>query len=249
MTVIDSGYIRIWYALNALDIHKPETYDDMQRLEIGAGISKYFSHFVYNNDSLITDWGEKNRNARSAPIWMGMKCKNDGWSEYSYSEYFKDFGKNTFTEYARMPWGGVPNYQYTEIMPAQIWEMQADTLTIAGFFCQKATCTFRGRSYTAWFARDIPIPNGPWKFGGLPGLILKVYDNSKMCQFECIRIENRKQKYPIKRHDYRNYGKTGRKEVLKLQKELHEDYGKVAGIIFETPPPRNETPYRPLELE
>jgi hypothetical protein len=126
MTVVDSGYVRVWYALNASDIRKPETYDDMQRLEIGSGISKYFSHFVYNNDSLITDWRKKHKNARGAPSWLGEEGKNNNWSEYYYSEYFKDFGKDTFTEYARMPWGGVPNYQYTEAMPAQIWEMQAD---------------------------------------------------------------------------------------------------------------------------
>ncbi|MDD4697512.1 MAG: GLPGLI family protein [Fermentimonas sp.] len=250
MTVVDSGYVRVWYAFNALDIHKPETYDDMQRLEIGSGISKYFSHFVYTCDSLIVDFRKKNKNASGIPRWMGDRGKEYGWSEYFYSEYFKDFGKNTLTEYARMPHGGIPNFQYTEAMPVQIWEMQQDTLTIAGFLCQKATCRFRGRSYTAWFAHDIPISNGPWKFGGLPGLILKVYDEGKEYLFECVRIENFRQKYPIKIHDdYRNYRKTERKEVLKLQKAIHDDYNKVAGIISETPRPRNEISYRPLELE
>ena len=40
MTVIDSGNVRIWYALNATDIKKQETYDDLQRLEIGTHTSK-----------------------------------------------------------------------------------------------------------------------------------------------------------------------------------------------------------------
>ncbi|MDR2651853.1 MAG: hypothetical protein LBC68_06010 [Prevotellaceae bacterium] len=34
---------------------------------------------------------------------------------------------------------------------------------------------------------DIPIDNGPWKFGGLPGM--KVYDNDKKFVFECIGIQ------------------------------------------------------------
>lgn len=34
-----------------------------------------------------------------------------------------------------------------------------------------ATTQFRGLTYTAWFALDIPINEGPWKFHGLPGLI------------------------------------------------------------------------------
>jgi GLPGLI family protein len=249
MTVVDSGYIRVWYAFNALDIHKPETYDDMQRLEIGSGISKYFSHFVYTCDSLVADFMVKNKKTSGVPMWMGEKGKQYGWSEYYYSEYFKDFGKNTFTEYARMP-RSVPNFQYTEAMPAQVWEMQQDTLTIAGFLCQKATCTFRGRIYTAWFAHEIPIPNGPWKFGGLPGLILKVHDKDMTYQVECIKIENRKQKYPIKIHDdYGKYRKAGREEVFKLQKAIHDDYAKVSGVISDPPWPRRETPYQALELE
>lgn len=56
----------------------------------------------------------------------------------------------------------------------------------------KATCTFRGREYTAWFCVDIPISNGPWKFGGLPGLILKVYDKDHLFVFESIEIEKKR---------------------------------------------------------
>jgi hypothetical protein len=59
MITVDSGNIRVWYALNAVDINKLETYDDWQRLEIGAHLSKYFSHFVHNSDSLCTDGGKK----------------------------------------------------------------------------------------------------------------------------------------------------------------------------------------------
>lgn len=43
-----------------------------------------------------------------------------------------------------------------------------------GYQCLKATCHFRGRKYTAWFTIDIPLSLGPWKFHGLPGLIVEV---------------------------------------------------------------------------
>ncbi|GAP73338.1 GLPGLI family protein [Candidatus Symbiothrix dinenymphae] len=249
MVTVDSGNIRIWYALNAVDIHKAETYDDLQRLEIGTHLSKYFSHFVYNSDSLCTNWRNKHPTARSAPMRMGNGGKDGAWSEYYFSEYYKDFSKNTLTEYARMPMR-ISDYQYSEDIPVQNWEIQQDTLTIAGYLCQKAISRFRGRDYIAWFTVDIPINNGPWKFSGLPGLILKVYDKDNQKIFECIKIEIYKEKYPIKMYNYKNYGKIERKKLLELQKKNHEDYYTVAGMIVTSGnQPHEKILYYPLELE
>lgn len=61
-----------------------------------------------------------------------------------------------------------------EDLPIQAWEIQDETKQIQSFSCQKAVANFRGRTYAAWFTRDIPTIGGPWKFGGLPGLILEV---------------------------------------------------------------------------
>lgn len=60
----------------------------------------------------------------------------------------------------------------------QQWELHPDeSKQIAGYEVRKATTHFRGRNYTAWYAPKIPIPAGPWKLGGLPGLILEAYDD------------------------------------------------------------------------
>lgn len=67
------------------------------------------------------------------------------------------------------------------------WELHPDTKEISGFQTQKATITFRGRNYTAWFTPEIPVKFGPWKFQGLPGLILEVYDDSERVD---IRVNN-----------------------------------------------------------
>lgn len=63
------------------------------------------------------------------------------------------------------------------------WELKEDFKEISGYKCQKATVAFRGRNYDAWFTTDIPLPYGPWKLGGLPGLILEVYDDKKEISF------------------------------------------------------------------
>jgi GLPGLI family protein len=262
MSVIDSGNIKVWYALNAVDIEKHETYDDLQLLEAGDYLSKYYSYWVYCSDSLSTSWRQKHSNARSIPLAMGQlrdkKRKKKDWLEYQWSEYFKDFSANILTEYIRMPIHlHRNNSQYSEYLHPQQWEISDDTLTVIGYLCQKAECRFRGRNYTAWFAVDIPINNGPWKFGGLPGLILKLYDNDKLYTFECIGIERHKQKYPIMKYDhYKNMPKMDRKKILKLNAAVHENYFKATGFVItdivnsdEEEAKDTEPPYYPLELE
>lgn len=56
------------------------------------------------------------------------------------------------------------------------WNLHNETKKIGKFISNKATIKFRGREYIAWYTNDIPLPYGPWKFQGLPGLILEVYD-------------------------------------------------------------------------
>ena len=69
---------------------------------------------------------------------------------------------------------------------------------IGGFTCEKATGHFRGRDYEAWFTSEIAITSGPFKFGGLPGLILEVYSTDKKIQFLFSSISiNTSLKYPI----------------------------------------------------
>ncbi|MDP4277243.1 MAG: hypothetical protein Q8914_06365, partial [Bacteroidota bacterium] len=51
---IDWGTICILYALNAGAISDPKTYDDLQRLEIGRNMVKYYGYYVYESDSCVT---------------------------------------------------------------------------------------------------------------------------------------------------------------------------------------------------
>lgn len=60
------------------------------------------------------------------------------------------------------------------VMSTDLWNILSDTSTVAGFLSYKATCTFGGRRWTAWFAPEIPVSDGPYKFAGLPGLIVKL---------------------------------------------------------------------------
>ena len=191
MNVVDTTRIRVWYAFNADNVKDVNTYIDQQRLDIGKRVIKYYSDFLFRSDSLIGAWAKSHPGSRTAPRFLGNGGKKpDRWSEYEYSDLFISGGK--LTEYATMPQSlGKYNAYYTETYPLQQWKMGAETQTILGHRCQKATCHWRGRDFVAWFAPDIPVKAGPWKFGGLPGLILKLQDTAGVYRFEAVQISSK----------------------------------------------------------
>ncbi|WP_374463251.1 GLPGLI family protein [Chryseobacterium sp.] len=73
----------------------------------------------------------------------------------------------------------MPYYYVFETEDNISWKVEADTKKINNYNLQKATAVFGGRNWTAWFTPDINIPEGPYKFRGLPGLVLYVEDDNK----------------------------------------------------------------------
>jgi GLPGLI family protein len=78
------------------------------------------------------------------------------------------------------------NFKYLEDKGNIKWKITSDTQTINGLKCQKATTSYGGRDYEAWFSNEIPISDGPYKFSGLPGLIIKISDSKNHYVFELI---------------------------------------------------------------
>lgn len=64
------------------------------------------------------------------------------------------------------------------------WTILKDKTTLFDYNVQKAETTFGGRKWIAWFANEIPMQDGPYKFFGLPGLILKINDAEENFIFE-----------------------------------------------------------------
>lgn len=69
------------------------------------------------------------------------------------------------------------------------WQIVKEYKTIGNYNCQKATTAFRGRNYQAWFCEAIPVNFGPWKFNGLPGLILEIEDELKVLKITATSID------------------------------------------------------------
>lgn len=81
------------------------------------------------------------------------------------------------------------NFTHREKLPEINWKITNETKKIEDVEVTKATAHFRGRNYTAWFASGIPVPLGPWKLHGLPGLILEAYDDDKEILFVFKKLE------------------------------------------------------------
>lgn len=68
------------------------------------------------------------------------------------------------------------------------WKLLDNQNSIMNLKAQDAKIFFAGREWTAWFTPEIPIQDGPYKFKGLPGLIVNIYDNKNHHIFELIEI-------------------------------------------------------------
>ena len=85
-------------------------------------------------------------------------------------------------------------YRYEEPVPRFDWKYEDETREVMGYECRKATTRWRGRDWTAWYS-EIPVSAGPWKFNGLPGLILRLEDSKGEHMFEAV--DSKDHVYPI----------------------------------------------------
>lgn len=83
-------------------------------------------------------------------------------------------------------------YAILEKTPQLNWDLSHnETKKINDYDCNKATVDFRGRFYTVWYTKEIPSYFGPWKFSGLPGLILEIKDSTNTYQWIASKIKNK----------------------------------------------------------
>lgn len=80
------------------------------------------------------------------------------------------------------------NVIYKDELPKIEWKLSNEEFSLLGYKCKSATTEFRGRKYKVWYTLEIPVPIGPWKLGGLPGLILKVDVDNGSFTFEATSI-------------------------------------------------------------
>ena len=101
------------------------------------------------------------------------------------------------------------------------WKILPETTKIGEYKVQKAETDFAGRKWTAWFTTDLPYQDGPYKFGGLPGLIVKVEDDKGEYSFDLMK-NYKIADFPAI-NQFGNTIKVKRADYVKQQKKFIED--------------------------
>lgn len=170
-----------------------DVFDDTDLLDIGKHSSRFYSQrfelFMQQRDSV--------RSATSDPMnylqFLGDNFGSKKGREYEVYKNIPKKGMLTYTDILHNDYF----FSYDEYIPTFSWELAEGDSIIIGYPCHKAVCQFRGRTWTAWYTLDLPFDNGPWKLGGLPGLILAAYESRNEFSFVATGIEQLRQSETI----------------------------------------------------
>jgi len=245
-TTIDTCSMECVYQLAMLDTDYNEGHNEYYMLQQGILFSKYFDYGKYRIDSVLTRMDKmKMTNGYYFNLRKTYKPKSfDGIFFNHQTDMAKVLGK-VF----------IDKYYYYEPKIDFGWQLSDSAKSVCGYTCHKATCSFRGRFWTAWYTDEIPVSEGPWKLGGLPGLILAAEDSTKELSFTAISIRNAREPITV---DKSHYMKTTRKKLNKAKADYMADPGKVISSSPLAPKdmdgkritiPKKKLFYVPLEKE
>lgn len=153
---------------------KEVSHSEITVLNICKTQSEYFSMDRFLSDSTLLEDSKKGLISMPTNKTMSSDRVN------------KNANSDKITFVSKIGW---TKYFVDETLNYQ-WKLHPEYISILNYKAQKATTDFGGRKWIAWFAKDIPFQDGPYKFKGLPGLIVKIEDETKSHQFELKGIKN-----------------------------------------------------------
>ncbi|GEN76754.1 hypothetical protein CHA01nite_24940 [Chryseobacterium hagamense] len=107
------------------------------------------------------------------------------------------------------------------------WHISGETKKVQQYTLQKATAGFGGRNWIAWFSKEIPFNEGPFKFSGLPGLIFEIYDTRKNFIYTLLKSEELQVQFSTEDFLESNFGNKAisitEKQKQKLLTEFFND--------------------------
>ena len=156
-------------------LHRDNIESELMALDVSEKFSKFYSYNNYKYDSISKSNIDKEISDYNLKI---KKSKN------SYI-IIKDYPDFTISLISRI---GQTKYNVKDERTLK-WNILSENDVLGNFKIQKAETKFAGRKWMAWFTTEIPIQEGPYKFRGLPGLILKISDNTNSHSFVLVGIQ------------------------------------------------------------
>ncbi len=149
---------------------KANVLKEIMLLDIDKSGSKYYGQEKFIADS--TSQADLERQLKLSPNSISIS-RNDkpGMITYKVTKQYPDFKTHLFTKISS------DSYKIEEDKKPE-WKILPDKQKIGEYNAQKATTKYGGREWTAWFSTDLPFQDGPYKFYGLPGLIVKIEDKT-----------------------------------------------------------------------
>ena len=153
---------------------KDSVITDYYALDLFPKLEKtsFYNHSYYKNDSIMNALSEKSEREGGVNIDLNSLPK----AKYPLV-YIKENGK----KYSFKTIDG-DSYKFSD-ESKMTWKILKESKKIKNWNCQKAETEYSGRKWTAWFTTDLLFPEGPYKFSGLPGLIVEISDEKNDFHF------------------------------------------------------------------
>lgn len=176
-------------------------------------------------DSVITDYMNLDTDGRKSYFYNAAKYARD--SAYAATKSYKDlFQARSYDQnlsyiiekdYTKKTINFYDTFKTVHLIipenDAPKWKIEKEFMKINDISCQKATSRYKGRDWEAWFSKDYPVNDGPYKFSGLPGIVVSIKDSENDHVFNLIQIKKINEifsllpKYP-KRMSFPEYKKA-----------------------------------------
>lgn len=181
-------------------------------LQIAPGVARFIDYTSFATDSLRRS-GDTDREQLNKSLTRELR--NECFIDQTILQGFPSGKMTVISPIA-------PNlYTYTEAAYPFPWALLEEIDTIAEYECHKATATYGGRDWTAWYTTEVPVPFGPWKLTGLPGLVVKAASNDGIHSFILTTLRQGSSVIPTSVP--RTAVKTSREKFVKLKNEFEKD--------------------------
>lgn len=170
LTLIDTTIYQVEYICET-KIRRSRPFDGLNTLYFSGNKSLY----IHNEFPKETKWigpDKSNPNRRTVTVIPGDK---EGLPVYM------NFNIDTMTY--KTDYGHPESLIWTKPVPSINWTILDLERKIGDFTARLAVGEFGGRTYEAWFTEEIPVPFGPYKLNGLPGLILEAFSRDEIVTY------------------------------------------------------------------